>query len=69
MPTKTTLIEYLVTKIVDVRVKRCCLGQYCTITAYITYFFYYVPFFEIILISVCKTWDPTVIRKHLALNV
>jgi hypothetical protein len=28
MPAKTTLIEYVVTKIVDVRVKQCCLGQY-----------------------------------------
>jgi hypothetical protein len=69
MPAKTTLIDYLVTKIVDVRVKQCCLGQYSTKTAYITYFFYNVPLFEIILISVCKTWDPTVIRKHLALNI
>jgi len=30
---KTT--EYLVTKIVGVRVKQCCLGQYCTRDAYI----------------------------------
>jgi hypothetical protein len=37
MPAKTTLIEYLVTEIVDVRVKQGCLGQYCTRTAYVTF--------------------------------
>jgi hypothetical protein len=68
MPAKTTLIEYLVTEIFDVRVKQGSLEQYCTRTAYVTYF-YCVPFFKIILISICKTCNLAVIRKHLTLNV